>query len=42
MEGDLLEIVIYVVLLGTLPYVAVGAYDFLRRTIERRRGAPRH
>jgi Tfp pilus assembly protein PilE len=42
MESDLLETVIYVLLVGVLPYVAVEAYEFAQRTIARRRQAHRH
>ena len=42
MESDLLETLVYVGLIGVLPYVAVEAYEFAQRTIARRREASRH
>ena len=39
---DLLETLIYLGLIGVLPYVAVEVYELVQRTIARRRAAPRH
>lgn len=42
MEPDLLETLVYVGLIGILPYVVVEAYEMAQRTIARRRRAARH
>jgi len=42
MEDDLLKILVYVALIGVLPYVAVEIYELAQRTMARRRRAPRH
>ena len=39
---DLLETLVYIGLLGVLPYVAVEIYEFAQRTIARHRQASRH
>lgn len=42
METDLLETLVYVGLIGVLPYVAVEAFELTQRTIARRQRASRH
>lgn len=42
MDNDLLETLIYLSLLGLLPYVAVEAFELAQRTMERRRQNSRH
>jgi hypothetical protein len=42
MESDLLETLVYLGVLGVLPYVAVEAFELAQRTIARRRRASRH
>lgn len=39
---DLLETLVYLGLVGVLPYVVVEIYEFAQRTITRRRQATRH
>jgi hypothetical protein len=42
MEAELLETLVYLGVLGILPYVAVEAYELVQRTIARRRETARH
>lgn len=39
---DLLETLVYLGLIGVLPYVAVEVYELVQRTIARHRQASRH
>jgi hypothetical protein len=41
-SDDLLETLVYLGLIGVLPYVAVEIYELAQRTIARRRRASRH
>ena len=41
-SDDLLETLVYLGVIGVLPYVAVEVYDLVQRTIARRRHASRH
>lgn len=42
MESELLETLVYVGLIGILPYAAVEAFELAQRTIARRRQGSRH
>jgi type II secretory pathway pseudopilin PulG len=42
MDNDLLETLVYLAILGILPYAAVEAYELAQRAIARRRQASRH
>ena len=41
-SNDLLETLVYLGIIGVLPYVAVEAYELVQRTIARRKEVSRH
>ena len=42
MKTDMLEMMLYVVAIGIIPYLAVETYEMLQRTIMKRKRLLRH
>lgn len=37
MDSDLLEMLVYVIVIGVIPYLAVEAYELVQRTLAKHR-----